>query len=729
MPEGKLRSGVYRSFIMCDDPRDVVECGAIKKRSKNRSITNQRCDHSSKSKDRFEIAVAPPRKSIEDAPPPPPSSSSMQLLRVSKGIQKLNVAIESWSKGCRFKAEDIAKDLLRGALDLEESLAMLSSIQEEDDDINKKQRICKDGRSDLRFQRSMSDRFGERIEKRMMIQENVASKDCYDDLRKVVRESFLRQNLLPQTEIKTRVVRNGFASSSGAASSSTSSSQSSLVSGSTKSSASSDVPRRAPSLIARLMGLDVGTQEPSKSTVNHIDKSDIVKLSLEREEQMMKNKKKESSETVLQSLPKEIQSENPSTIVLIRPMRVVQPVMEEKPGNKRPVLPKKPRMQGEVHPRMINQRKEHQAKSSNKMKVPISVTKKDKEPKETARKVEENEGKVIKLMTPSNGKAVTRDRKPMETKKKVVVKKENIAEGKDRHRPQDRALKPPNNPTTHKKLNSSSNNSRNKNQRSSRLSSSTSSGEQKSSRENKTGETSKPNAKKKLHQQDNEHTSENNSASSQNTHGSINQLSSEETTSSEFHILQGHCDNGEVSSSAVTIQHSHEPETSQISLKSFLSTSSDFISYVEDLFDLKTNTKRNQESAFQNRDSIVISDQRLALDFAKEVARRRSLLLLAEPTCPQRSCLHIDELLMEVCDEYEFLRSYRDTFLGQNSFVKESIHIDMVLEKDLKGKKTEMRSSVWDLAWRSEFQIDETHQAVVDLENLILSGLIQEIIS
>ncbi|CAH8257201.1 unnamed protein product [Arabidopsis lyrata] len=31
MPEGKLRSGVYRSFIMCDDPRDVVDCGAIKK--------------------------------------------------------------------------------------------------------------------------------------------------------------------------------------------------------------------------------------------------------------------------------------------------------------------------------------------------------------------------------------------------------------------------------------------------------------------------------------------------------------------------------------------------------------------------------------------------------------------------------------------------------------------------------------------------------------------------
>lgn len=177
MPEGKLRSGVYRSFIMCDDPRDVVECGAIKKQSKSRSSsTKQRCEeHLSKVKERSEMAVAPRKSSsTEDVPP-----SSLQLLRVSKGIQKLNVAIESLSKGFSFEAvsrpEDIAKDLLRGALDLEESLAMLSSIQE--DDSKRKPMIRNDGRSDLRFQRSMSDRFGERIEKRMMVQENVASKE------------------------------------------------------------------------------------------------------------------------------------------------------------------------------------------------------------------------------------------------------------------------------------------------------------------------------------------------------------------------------------------------------------------------------------------------------------------------------------------------------------------------------------------------------------------------
>ncbi|XP_010466884.1 PREDICTED: uncharacterized protein LOC104747018 [Camelina sativa] len=721
MPEGKLRSGVYRSFIMCDDPRDVVDCSAIKKQSKSRP---------SKAKERSEMAVVPPRKSTEDVPP----HSSLQLLRVSKGIEKLNVAIDSWSKGFSFEAtsrpEDIAKDLLRGALDLEESLAMLSSIQE--DDIKQKPSVCKDGRRDLRFQRSMSDRFGERIEKRTMVQENVASKDCYEELRKVIRESFLRQNLVSQTNgTKTRVVRSDhFASSSGAASSSTSSSQSSMVTGSSNSSASSDVPRRAPSLIARLMGLDVSsTQEKSKSVVDHVDKADIVKISLERQEQLKKSKKESletvsTREAVLQTLPEE----NPSTIVLIRPMRVVQPVMEEKPGNKRVVVPRKPRMQGEVHPRMINnQRKDHQlAKgSNNKMKLPLSMmTKKDKEPKEMVRKLEQNEGKVIKPMSPSNVKAVTKDRKPMEvgnkTNKKLVVKKEDTAEGKDRNRP----LKPASNTATQKKSNSSSDLSRNKSGRSSRLSSSSSSGEQKSSnRVKKSGEANRPNAKKKLRQQDNELGSENNnSCSSQDTRGSPNQLSTEETTSSEFHN-QGHCDNGEVSSCAPTVQ---EPETSQISLKTFLSSSSDFISYAEDLFDINTNTKRSQESAFRNRVSIVTTDQRLALDFAKEVARRRSLLL-AKPMCPQRSSVDIDELLTEVCDGFESLRSYRDRFSEQNSFVKESIH--MVLENDLKDKKTEMTSGVWDLGWRSEFQIDETYQAVVDLEKLILSGLIQEIIT
>ncbi|CAH2052656.1 unnamed protein product [Thlaspi arvense] len=707
MPEGKLRSGVYRSFIMCDDPRGVVECGAIKKQSKCRSSTNQRLDHPSKSKDKSETAA---RKSTEEAPP-----SSLHLLRVSKGIQKLNVAIDSLSKGLSYEAarpEDISKDLLRGALDLEESLAMLTSIQE--DDLKHNPRISKDGgRSDLRFQRSMSDRFGERVEKRMMVQENVAaSRDCYDDLRKVIRESFLKQNLLPQTETKSRVVRNDFASSSGAASSSTSSSQFSMVSGSTKSSASSDITRRAPSLIARLMGLDVSPQEPT----NH--KPELLKVSAERQEEVKKKKKKENLETVrcdstreavLQSLPEE----NPSTIVLIRPMRVVQPEIEEKPGNKRPVLSKKPRMQGEVHPRMINQRKDHQAKP---MKLPLSLTKRGREPKETVRRIEENEGKVIKKMSPSNVK----DRKPVETNKKLLVKKEDLGEGRDRYKPHDRSIKPPNNPATHKKLNSSSDVSRNKTRRS-RLSSSSSSSnsaEQRSSnREKKSGEANRPNVKKKLHLRDSDLTSENISSSS-----SINQLSTEETTSSEVHI-QGHCDNGEVTSCAATIQQ----ETCQISLRDFLSSSQDFVSYAENLFDFKTNSKRSQESAFQDRDSIVISDQRLALDFAKEVARRRSLLLISEPTCAQRSSVHIDELLMEVCDEFESLRSYRDTFLGQSSFVKESIH--MILEKDLTSKKTEITNGVWDLGWRNEFQIDETHQAVVDLEKLILSGLILELLS
>ncbi|KAF8113220.1 hypothetical protein N665_0054s0035 [Sinapis alba] len=728
MPEGKLRSGVYRSFIMCDDPRGVVERGAIKKQSKTRnnsicSGTNQRFDHPSKPKERSETA---PRKSTEDPPP-----SSLQLLRVSKGIQKLNVAIDSYSKGSSYektvRPEDIAKGLLRGALDLEESLAMLSSIQENDN--KQKGRMINDGRRDLRFQRSMSDRFGERIEKRMMVQGNVASRDCYDELRNVIRESFHRQNLLPQTTTKetkkSRVLRSGFASSYGAASSSTSSSQSSTVSGSTKSSASSDVPRRAPSLIARLMGLDASPQQPNNTMVKHIEKPVIVNVSPEeRQEKLKRKKKKESTpetvrcnstrKAVLQSLPEEIiPSENPSRIVLIKPVNAVQPKMDEKPGDKRPVLPKKPRMQGEVHPRMINQKKDHQAKGgSNTMKLPSSPTKKDK----MVRKVEENEGKVMKLLSPSNVKTVTRQGKPKETIKKIYVKKEDISEGKDR------APKPPANHGTNKKSNGSSEMSRNKNQRS-RLSSSSSSSsdEQKSTKRlKKPGEASKRSPKKKLHQRDNDLASENNSSSSQDTRESINQLCAEETTS-ELHI-QGHCDSGEVTSCPATTQHSHQQETS---LRSFLSNSSDFISYAENLFDFNTNTNRSQEKTCQDRDSNVISDQRLALDFAKEVARRRSLLLITEPTCLLRSSLHIDELLMEVCDGFDSLRSYRDTFLNQSSFVKESI--DMVLEKDLLSKKKEMTSGVWDLGWRSEFQIDETHQAIVDLEKLILSGLIQEI--
>ncbi|KAL6006211.1 hypothetical protein ACLOJK_040257 [Asimina triloba] len=57
---------------------------------------------------------------------------SFHLKQVSQGADKLNMMIESWSRGMEFDRQsgDIARDLLRGALDLQESLLMLEKLQE-----------------------------------------------------------------------------------------------------------------------------------------------------------------------------------------------------------------------------------------------------------------------------------------------------------------------------------------------------------------------------------------------------------------------------------------------------------------------------------------------------------------------------------------------------------------------------------------------------------------------
>ncbi|KAE8009146.1 hypothetical protein FH972_005599 [Carpinus fangiana] len=53
-------------------------------------------------------------------------------MEVSQGVQKLNWMFDLWTKGVRFdgQSKDIAEDLLKRALDLQESLIMLGKLQE-----------------------------------------------------------------------------------------------------------------------------------------------------------------------------------------------------------------------------------------------------------------------------------------------------------------------------------------------------------------------------------------------------------------------------------------------------------------------------------------------------------------------------------------------------------------------------------------------------------------------
>ncbi|XWS17279.1 hypothetical protein CRYUN_Cryun33cG0053800 [Craigia yunnanensis] len=281
MPQDNLRSVVYRSFVTCDDPKGVVECGTIR-RSKSGSEKMEHKNEGRKAQNRSNLYVA--RKAereetvskgaIEELH----SSSSCQLLEVSRGAHKLNQVIDSWSKGLWYDghSKDIAKDLLKGALDLQDSLHMLGKLQEASHFMaklkKKEKEKCDRVRNDQVVQRTNSSPVGERnypmVIQNPHLSANGSSRDCIEELRKVIRDSLARQNLLPNINAEEKRCFSRRYPDSASDIPSTSSSQSSTVQTENFTSMDLSIPSaalenkaRGPSLIAKLMGLE---EMPSK---------------------------------------------------------------------------------------------------------------------------------------------------------------------------------------------------------------------------------------------------------------------------------------------------------------------------------------------------------------------------------------------------------------------------------------------------------------------------------
>ncbi|KAL8129674.1 hypothetical protein V2J09_018829 [Rumex salicifolius] len=107
MPQESRRSAGYRPFITCNDPRGAVECGTVIKQKNLYTVREE--------------------EEEEEEEEEAQSTTSFHLSEVFRGAQKLNHVVNSWSNGNTKNSErDMAKDLLKGALDLEESLAMFS---------------------------------------------------------------------------------------------------------------------------------------------------------------------------------------------------------------------------------------------------------------------------------------------------------------------------------------------------------------------------------------------------------------------------------------------------------------------------------------------------------------------------------------------------------------------------------------------------------------------------
>lgn len=279
MPQDSLRSVVYRSFVTCDDPKGVAECKTIRKSKSNSKkmedrIKNQRTHSNTSASYEEERKEKVPKESTEELQN---LSSSFQMMEVSRGAEKLNEVIDSWSNRPSFDKQSkyIAKDLLRGALDLQESLVMLGNLQEASQYITKSTKRHKEkpvgGRVDVAGTEFMDSNpfVGDGNQamdfQKPRISADRSSRDCYDELREVIRESFARQNLLPKVSAKEKDYLDRKNSDFRMDFPSSSSSQSSLIYSHSSTCSSSSVQHekpKGPNLIAKLMGLE---EVPSKA--------------------------------------------------------------------------------------------------------------------------------------------------------------------------------------------------------------------------------------------------------------------------------------------------------------------------------------------------------------------------------------------------------------------------------------------------------------------------------
>ncbi|KAJ6295885.1 hypothetical protein OIU78_023835 [Salix suchowensis] len=194
---------MYRSFVTCDDPKGVVECGTIRKsksgshRMEHKIITQKAQKKNSKT----DLAAVAENKEllskgiVEEYCSP----SSFQLLEVSRGAQKLNQTISSWSKGLSYdgQSKDIAKDLLKGALDMQESLLVLGKLHEASHYMaqlkRQKEKLKRGKNNEVGAEMMSSHQFGDLHcqtgFQKPLLSADGSSKDFIDELKKAVADS------------------------------------------------------------------------------------------------------------------------------------------------------------------------------------------------------------------------------------------------------------------------------------------------------------------------------------------------------------------------------------------------------------------------------------------------------------------------------------------------------------------------------------------------------------
>ncbi|KAF8388976.1 hypothetical protein HHK36_025660 [Tetracentron sinense] len=709
-----------------------------------------------------------------------------QLLEVSRGAQKLNQMINSWSKELSFdgQSKDIARDLLRGGLDLQESLIKLGKLQKSSKHIGqlkKKQKLKseQDGRggNEVGIERMDPNRFGDKnyqigLQKPRLSADR-SSRNCIEELKKVIRDSLSRQNLILDTSAEKKK-------------------------------------EKGPSLIAKLMGLEEFPPEPlqlkleSEKILNQrrpIFDIDMPKARMPQFVDRNMDPERSTLKKILKTMQfkgllksnnvkglkhtsssKQRMDDEIPPIVIIKPLHFPCPQTEEpllgrliwgeraldskvmikKLETKEEPLAKKSiqeegALDSKLMLRNLEAKKEPPTKritregvkdckkilkkpdqkelktkekvSSNKMKASVPVNRKPQKKEASDKKV----GKLQKV-SPGRGKS---------------VEKENL-KSKIGSNSQDQATK----------LRKSENASIIATNSVSHLGSTTQNPIHRMKKQ--------PTKKAKLVRE-----SHSNSLVTENLgceedgKGVIltcaldsiftrtNTLLSEKllieegakTSKIQIEVHRENSQNLLCEVTPQTNQHKRGIESAEeanqltdhktteksfvveTDLKGLLLSSPSFLIFAEELFDLKV----NQSTVLQTNGikDVKMVNTRLFLDCANEIMERKSLqtsrvdhsllqTYLVNPTIS----ISLDQLVEEVCDGIENLRSYSK--LGGDEYPIDGLSIKLQRDLSCKG---EVVNGIWDLGWRNRFSSEEADQVVDEVGKQVLNELIEEILT
>lgn len=843
MPQDRLRSAVYRSLVTCDDPKGIVDCKTIKKprtgsQQMDHKIESQRTSKNSN----MAMAYKAEKEGMvskgftEEVQSP----SSFQLMKVSRGAQKLNHMIDSWSNGVRVdgQSKDIAKDLLKGALDLQDSLVMLGKLQEaslymarvrkKPDEKSESRRI-----DEMGIKRTNSSTVGDQNFsmgfQKPRISADGSSRNHIEELKKVIRDGLARQNLLPNpiTQDMGYLYQRDLGSASEIAS--TSSNHSLNVHAyefdSSDSSHSSKAPQKkekGPNLIAKLMGLEDLPSKTSQNTLQkHFERERI--LNQQRpifDIDMPKGRKTQStaqkvdserktlremldtmqfigllsSNSVKELKPQSYHSSHSKQrlvderppIVLIKPFRVPclveqlhEPVhQEEEVLNTKKMLRKMKLRKGlsfNTHKEgALSSKKMHSKSEEQEEETPIktlTIEEVVRKPEEKEVKSKEKTSRKLKASVPVDHRLQTKEaiEKKADKFQKVAsasrkpLEMENM-KGKIVSRSEDRAKLTSTKPRVSE---SGLNTVNNQILRQPSTNQNTSSNRATKTVISKSSDQKKTQMKKKKKKPIRELTAAKSieSFGSKEDDKSIDFKSEicppliridttladelaieEEKDASESHIGEC-CSNSQSFLSDVTpLSPKHEMDDktveeayndilhSRTDIKSFKCGSNFealllscplFLNHAEELFDLDVSSPTIFQTSGTN--DFIVANVRLSLECANELIERKSVrgpqtvhpLLLTHVGNIRTS---IDKLVEEVSNGVENLRSYSK--LAGDCLTQDSLYT--MLERDINCNGIE--NGIWDLSWRHGFSVDVAEQLVIEIEKLVFSGLIEEVV-